>query len=559
MKNFCKIASNRIRHAKTTCGTMGRLGTAGRLVGLTSLVCTSIVAHPAFAQVSDYNGASAAANKAFTKQVLKTHKPTKSASGRANAPKRGQAVQIPTDTPVASRAPIPACSGESAAALNKKYNLKGWVISPPSFADSLTQDDNCWRTNLAKAGFGLLIYDVSLLQTNMLNHYVPASNLQKYVGDRTTAAQHPDIFLFYDLSRYGIPDGQLQFGALEETSTWVGYVPNDLTLAQLAYYQSAFNHTLEFNVGYIGLDKQFVGTQVGGNIANVLGPGSTIHAIEGGSQDGAPTPAAILRWNIADHIYDKASVSKSIATTTLGGPVGNLLAQHYSNPTGFNFSNTPVIFGVKYPTSRELFIDELGYKNEADIGSPYTWVRVTGYYNTTLYENLQFTSKQTTNDAVQLYIDRQLWQFEPSSSATAYKGLYVGGTAAWAKPEASSITQDFQARLYSYGAFNRPRDQISLTWEHQVYSPYVANPVDASATCMSGLECVRHATNQYTLIYNASIIPGWHVLFGAAYVDHPSSTWSPNAVAYGSAAAPVVPQYNINHALNFLAGMFINL
>jgi len=53
-------------------------------------------------------------------------------------------------------------------------------------------------------------------------------------------------------------------------------------------------------------------------------------------------------------------------------------------------------------------------------------------------------------------------------------------------------------------------------------------------------------------------MPGVFFGLGMSYADHPNVAYSPVGLSYGSNAAPVVPQLNINHTLNFLASLFVN-
>jgi porin len=522
-----------------------RIGGVSLRAALVGVLCSSVMANSAVA----YNGANAAANSALEKKL---HRLRKHAKARGPVQAGPQVIVYKGEPPL-----IPACSLESAALLDKTYDLKGWIIPPPKFEDTLTLDYGCWRTNLAKMGFGFITYNVAQQQSNMLNHYVPPSNLQKYTGQRWTGVEVTNSFLMYDLSRYGVPDGQIQIAGFQGQSTYLPYQANEITVEQLAYYQTFFDRKLEFNIGYIGVDKQFVGTQVGGNIANIFGPSSAIQAVAGGSYGGGPTPTAILRWNINNNLYDKGAVLRSNATTAPGGITTAFLLQHYAlenNPLAI--TNTPYVFGIHYPTTREMFIDEVGYKNVAAPHDPYTWVRATGYYNASDFENLQYTTQETKNYGGQFNVDRQIWQTEPGSPDTAYKGFYIGGTAAWLNPKASGIYEDFVVRLYGQGLLNRPRDQISLIWEQQDYSPYTVDSINAGASCRTGATCARHAVNQYSLLYSIAVMPGVHITLGAVYVDHPSLTYAPSELGYGSAAAPVNPQLNINHALNFAAGVY---
>jgi porin len=460
---------------------------------------------------------------------------------------------------------IPACSRESAAALQSTYGIKGWVISPPKFADSITGDTDCWRSTLAKYGFGLTTYSADITQSNTLNHYVPPSSMQKYAGQRWQGQLAVYSILTYDLSRWGVPDGQIIVGGATAQGTDIAYLVNALTFTELAYYQTAFNKKLEIQVGYLNLGYQFQGVQVGGNIANVLGYASGIQQELGGGLQTSVLPSANVKWHITDKIYDKLDISRSLVPNTVGGLGNSLQQEHYSNPTGLDLTNHADVFGVQYPVSRELVINELGYQNIAGPHDPATWVRFDAYYNFSKYEDLQnpgtlgHPGQQVNNMAAQLFIDRQIWQSEPGSPDTAYKGVYLGATAAYASPLANSVYEDFGARAYAYGLFNRPHDQISLIWEHQVFSPYVADPVDGSATCATGIQCVRHAANTYSLSYNIGLFPGVYVGLGVAYIDHPAASYSPNALPYGSAAAPVNPALDINHAINMLGSLYINL
>jgi porin len=233
-----------------------------------------------------------------------------------------------------------------------------------------------------------------------------------------------------------------------------------------------------------------------------------------------------------------------------------LLVEHYANPTAFNLSERACVQGTCYHAPRELFINELGYKTAAAPGNPFTWLRTEGYYNNTSYNDLKFPGQTTSAFGIQAFADRQIWQTEPDSPLTAYKGFYIGATVGYLDPRAAAITGDYQARIYTFGLFGRPRDQIAFSFQHQVYSRYVPDPVDTSATCLSGTVCVRHALNNATLTYTANIMPGVYVTLGASYVDHPAASYSPNGLAYGSGASPTVPQYNINHSLNLLTSLF---
>jgi porin len=265
-----------------------------------------------------------------------------------------------------------------------------------------------------------------------------------------------------------------------------------------------------------------------------------------------------------------------------------IAVEHFTNPTGFGFTNnhpcetrsigTPIC----YNSPRELFIDEIGYKTDAAPGNLSTWVRLTGYYNTTHYNDLTFTGTTGSgntngNYAVSLYADQQVLQFQPGSPQTAYQGFYIGGTVGRNDPKAAALEQTYELRAYTYGLFGRPRDQLALSYQHIVVSHYLADGLNSTSSCSGAtaaffggpLVCARHALNTYSLTYTAAIIPGVSATMGAQYIDHPAIVWSPYMTSianggkgFGTAAATTPPfsslnKYNINHALNLVASLYL--
>ena len=541
----------------------GKTGVSHRRLAAVTLLSAGLLAGPVLADPAPGIAPPVAAT-----QATATRKPVKARRmGRTKLVKSDRPVLVGTaPAPAAVPAVLP-CSPQTAAALNANYNIKGWNIPTPNFADSLTQDKGCYRSILAKYGFGFVATETGVIQTNVLNHFVPASNAQQYIGQRTTALQLQTPYLLYDLSRYGVPDGQLQVGAIASQATWIGAVPNQLALQQLSYYQTLFNKRVELNIGYIPFAYQFVGTFVGGNVYNVLGPAATLPVLLGASGGSDGAPSAIVKINITPNLYNKAAVIRSDPSTSVinNGVLNPLQIAHYANPANIIFSQAPRVFGVQYPQERPLYVEEIGYKNAAAPGEKFTWLRITGIYNSTAYENFQNTSKQTHNEGVLAYADRQIIQTEPDSPLTAYRGVYIGAQVSWVDPRANFITQDYGARVYTLGMFGRPKDQLSFIWEQEVFSQYIVNGIDNGFLNSSGTLSARHATNQFTLSYNINVIPGVFVGLGVAYIDHPNLTFSPNSLQFGSQAAPPSPiigpvsQLNINHAVNFLASLFVNL
>ena len=83
--------------------------------------------------------------------------------------------------------------------------------------------------------------------------------------------------LTYDLSRYGIPDGQIVLGGIYNFDTWAPGGPNALSVATLSYYQTFLNKLVELKIGYLANAVEFWGPFLAGNLAaSIFGPSATI-------------------------------------------------------------------------------------------------------------------------------------------------------------------------------------------------------------------------------------------------------------------------------------------
>jgi porin len=449
--------------------------------------------------------------------------------------------------------PIPSCSAASAAALDKTYNFKGWwALHFPSFGDSIAQDYGCWRSNLASYGFGLIGYQASSTAGNALTHSSPPT--QSYWGQRTSALNGDYLFLTYDLGHIGIQGGQFQVAAAKNNTTYIGFFPNNLVLNNLGYYQSLFGGKLEFRAGIIGNNYSFFGIETGSSLTNPFGPSAAIPALLGVSQSGQPAPGADVRWNITDRFYEQFGVQRSLVPA-----LDPVLGDHYANPSAIAFTEHAYIFGNQFPASGAIFFDEVGYRNAAAPNDPQTWIRAGGFYNDSKFYNFKtqgvpsssWVTGTTDTYAFYLLADRQIWQIDPSSPATAYRGVYAGFSAMYAPPETTIFSQYYEARVYSFGLFDtRPFDMASFVFVHQVISNYFAdetNALEGGQICHPlAITCARHTTNSATVSYSIRLSPGVYLTPGIQYTDHPATTYIP-------AGHPNA----INHDLNVLASLFL--
>jgi porin len=426
----------------------------------------------------------------------KKHRAPKTSAAASTVPANARAA-----APVSMPVPL------SPARFDKNLGLKGWNIPFPSFGDTITQDAGGWRTKLAEYGIGFIEYNAMLGATNMLNTPTSNKGQQAYWGQQPSGSDTSIAFLTVDMGHYGIPNGQIQASGVFTTSTWEAYLAHNFTLNRLAYYQGLWDNRVELLIGYIGNGTAFVGPFVGGNLASPFGQSASIPYELGLSNTPAVAPTAQIKINITPNLYEQFAVQRSLPPTA-----NSFLTNSQVNPTGFDFD---------VPGGKALYVNEVGYKSAAAPNDPYTWIRGGGLYNTSQYVDYSKPGSTRTNEGFYLLADRQLWQFDPSSRATAYRGIYAGGTVMWAAPETNVVSQYYEARLYDIGPFpSRPKDQISLVYSHSEFSGYLANTINR-ASAITGNFAQKYS-NTITTTYTYNVSPGFYVTGGIAYTDHPS-------------------------------------
>lgn len=406
--------------------------------------------------------------------------------------------------------------------LDQAVGLKGWNIPFFSYGNTLTTDIDGWRSDLAQYGVGVLAENTPSFAWNVLD--VPRSNPagdQVYWGQKASALSTANFFLTYDLGKIGLSNGQFQIAADVTNSTWERYTPTSYQLYRLAYYQSLLDKKIEFSVGYMSNALTFVGIYVGGQLQNPFGPSSSIPVELGLSGSTAIAPTAWIKYN-SNNYYNQFGVQRSIS------PIAPAIySDHQENSHQFRFTED----GTKI-----LYIDELGYKQNATVDHSYTWVRVGGIYNTTQYHNYK-TGGDSDNAGFYALADRQFVHFDQS---TGRRGLYGGVSAMWAKPQTNSITQYYEARLYAFGPFaSRPNDMLSLVAQHNGISDHFGDVINASSATTGVYP--RQSLNSFTGSYTFKLTAGLSVTGGLQYTDHPSATYFKGE---GS-------------SLNVLAGLFI--
>jgi porin len=421
--------------------------------------------------------------------------------------------------------PVVTDSEARAAALDKRYGVHGWNIPFPSFGDTLLQDAGGVRTELAKYGFGYISWNTTLSAVNMLPTPTTNNGTQAYWGQRFGVANINNQWLTYDLSQFGIPDGQFVLGGVFVSSSWQPYLADTAQLARLAYYQTFLDKKLEMTVGIMGNGGAFIGAYVGGQVQSPFGPTASIPTELGIATTAVVQPTAWFNYHITDNWYDTFAVMRSISPTP-----STFIDEVTKNPTGFAFSEQG---------ANAVYLNELGYKQKATADRLMTWVRGGAVYNSSLYHDFA-TGGTSTKDGFYILGDQQILQVAPGSAPG--RGLYVGASVMYTPPETSIFSQYYEARLYGVGLFDaRPRDFMSLVYSHNEISKFAANPINLTAALTGTF--AQYNTNSLVASYTVRVTPGIYLTAGVGYTDHPSFTFIPRE---GS-------------SLNFLASAFIAL
>jgi porin len=305
----------------------------------------------------------------------------------------------------------------------------------------------------------------------------------------------------YDLSRYGISDGQIVVGGVYNFDTWDPGGPNALSLATLSYYQTFLNKQVELKVGYLANAFEYWGPFLAGNLSSsIFGPSGSIPVEAGLSAYALTKPAINIKVNGPNGLYNKFGVQLA---SNPDGPV----AEKTANPTGLNWST---------PNSGVLVIDEFGYQKVAAPGQLATWVRAAPIINTSRYVDFEFGGRNTGNYAGYVLADQQFVQLAPLEGQAA-RGWYAGVSAMFAPPEFNRISQYYELRLYGIGLLpSRPTDMVSVVVSQNVFSHYV---VDAA---LHGGQLAHTGNFSITAAYYAPIAPGIRVGIGLGYTNNPT-------------------------------------
>lgn len=420
-------------------------------------------------------------------------------------------------------APTPAAPGVPPNPY-ANYRIKGIVVNLPQPSNTVDLQLGGYRQKLADDyGIGYFGLSQTTFFSNVLNHAQTTRGSQVYVGQKPTVLTQNFLALIFDLTRYGIPDGQIVVNGSEQGTSWNPLGPNTINLGQLSYYQTLFNKRVEFKIGLLPTNQDFVGTYIGGSLnGGVFGPQGSILTENGLGTIAYPTPSANVRVNFTPNIYDKFGVTRAIT------PDGTILEHNY-NPTGISKFYTP--------NSGPTFINELGYLRPAALGVPQTWVRGGAFLDKSRFLELDHPGRRSNNQyALYLLGDRQIAQTS-SAPGEAYRGWYAGFSAEYTPANYNRFSQYYEARVYGLGIIpGRPFDQVTAVFTENVFS-------NVAYRAARRARLSAHSDSKaLTLSYSAQVIHGVYANFGVQYVDNPS---------------PIVFTSSTGSALNMIAGTSI--
>ena len=235
----------------------------------------------------------------------------------------------------------------------ESLRIKGLNISLHGPQDTIDPDYAGIRSSLASLGIGYIGYSNNNFYNNLLPAEQSTLGQQTYNGQKPTFLTNNVMQLTFDLSRYGIPDGQIVAGGIFVYDTWKPAGPNAVSLATLSYYQTFLNKQVELKFGYLNNFLEFWGPFLAGSLsASIFGPSSTIPVETGFNHYAWTTPGINIKINGPEGFYNKVGIQRA---SSPDGP----FAEKTANPTALKWST---------PNSGVLVINEVGYRQEAAPG-----------------------------------------------------------------------------------------------------------------------------------------------------------------------------------------------
>lgn len=341
-----------------------------------------------------------------------------------------------------------------------KLKSQGQTTDFPGIGQTLTKD---------AGGVRSWLYDHDLyfrgVSSNNLTKDVSGNGIdggtQTYTGQKTTFTQNNELRLSWKIGGSGEDITQINVGGLFSIANWRQLGPSGARFSNLTLFSSFFNRTIEVKAGYNQNLSDFVGIFSGGNPILASGVAGSIPLSTGMSGGTALAPTFNVQINGKDGFYSKSAVQRSIL------------------PQGMSADAASAGAGLKFtrPGAKAMFIQEFGVRRASSPDSRQIWIRGGGSYNTTLYDRLDGAG-QERNWSAYILADYQVYQ--PDKTA-AYKGVYAGVSALFAKDAVNVYKRSLEGRVYMLGLIpGRPADQVTVTMGLNSFSRVGAQAVEAA-------------------------------------------------------------------------------
>jgi porin len=379
-------------------------------------------------------------------------------------------------------------------------NLKGGTADNPPFTDTILGVDSPLRSSLFRHGLLFRMGANGAYIQNTLAAPVPA-DAQTYIGQRPFGAYSFNPVLTADLRQLGLWKTQLNINGQIQQSSWNPAQPAAATVSALYIYREFGEHRVEIKLGYLTTDFQFIGLQVGGQVASgAQGVYAVLPYEVGLSHSPIPAPAVTLKYRFDSGLYLKAA------------------AQRASEPGSDEEALNRDAVGLRFlPHGDKLvLVGEAGFKQPGAAAKLSAWYRAGYIGNNTPYTSLRTGLKKSGNYCAYLLADHQLWQPEKTYAG---RGVYAGASAMVVPADLDVYRLYYEARLYYAAPFrSRPADFASIV------ASYTAFSQDKLRTLAEAGKTFWRASDSVTGSYTVRLARGSYLGLGLSYVNGPTVT-----------------------------------
>lgn len=364
----------------------------------------------------------------------------------------------------------------------------------PTFKDAAIGIDTAYRRKMFEHGFALRFIVLPRNTFNVIDGPVP-KNQQVYIGQRPTWITGFNPILTWDLRQLKLRNAQLQIGAGWRWTTWNPAGPKTISITTLYFFKMWRERLVEMRAGYITNDTDFIGLQVGGQLATgAQGVYAVLPYQVGMSFFPFTAPSVNVRLRGPRHTYVKMGAQRSL------DPAGTIVNQA-RNETGFRFA--PRGSGL-------LLIHEAGYQRAASDTARQTWIRAGYLRNNSLYVNRATGLREDGNYCVFALAD---YQIRKPEKGAASNGVFAGGTFMSAPSRFNSYDKYWEARLYQRAPFaSRQEDTVTLVAAFRGHSN------DATKRLAAQGRTYWQGSSSVTGSYSIHVSQGNYITFAAGYV-----------------------------------------